>query len=120
MKHSPEIIESLKLCREAWADHPDATHAWCCHHEELYEKLTEPPEVRIQYILDYKATSGLVLRFNNFRPVTDQAKLDSLYADYRAKLDPLYADYLANLQALYRADVPLGTWNGSSIFQEAK
>ena len=45
-----------------------------------------------------------------------QAKRDALYADYKAKRDPLDADYRAKMMALYRADVPLGTWNGKSIF----
>ena len=120
MNHSPEIIESLKLWYAAWATHPNATEAWCCHHKILWEKLTEPAEVRLQYILDNKPEHELVVRLNNFRPVTDSAKLYALKSDYRAKRDSLDADHRAKLDSLYRTDVPLGTWNGSSIFQEAK
>ena len=125
--NNQELETALALCREAWTAHPEATHAWCCHHEGLYEKLTEPAENRIAYILNNKAAREQVCRLNNFRPVTWQsecdsldadyrAKCDPLYADLRAKCDPLYADYWAKMEVLYRADVPLGTWNGKSIF----
>ncbi len=127
MSQESDIKIAVALCRKAWAENPNATHAWCCHHEELYERLTEPAENRIAYILANKAKSEQACRFNNFRPVLNQAKVDPLYADYQAKVDPLYADYRAKrdtldadyrakLDPLYRADVPLGTWNGKSIF----
>ena len=113
---NPQIQSSLDRCRAAWAAHPDATYAWCCHHELLSEKLTESYENRIQYILSNKAESEQAIRLDNFRPITNQTAYDQLYADYRSKCDQLDADYWSKRDQLYRADVPLGTWNGKSIF----
>ena len=108
-----KIQQAAKLCREAFAANPNATWVWCCHHEILYERLTETPENRIKYILDNKDTKEQETRLNNFRPVLDdESKLAPLYADYESKLAPLDADVVA----LYRQEVPLGTWNGKSIF----
>ena len=44
------IAEELKDCQDAFAKYPDAKYAWCCHHEILFEKLTEPFQNRIEYI----------------------------------------------------------------------
>ena len=142
-----EIEKAADRCRAAFAEYPNATHAWCCHHEVFYEQLTEPAENRIQFILKNKNESEQVARLNNFRPVRDwagklapldadyEAKCASLYADYEAKRAPLYADYEAKcatldadykakcatlmkpIKKLYKQEVPLGTWNGKSIFK---
>ena len=131
-----EIETALKLCQEAWAQAPGATHAWCCHHEEFFEQLTEPAANRIDYILSHKPKPEQVVRLNNFRPVRNQVEFDKLSEDYQAKrklldedywakLKPLDEDYWAKvkllqqpLMVLYRREVPLGTWNGSSIFEK--
>ena len=169
-----ELETALSACRAAFAEVPEATHAWCCHHEVLVEQLIEKPEVRIQFILHHKAPEEQVTRLNNFRPVRDMAlyddcvakrkaldddyvatfdaltddyvakrkaltddydtKLDALDDDYDTKLDALDDDCVAKRKALnddydtkrealhddyvalYDQEVPLGTWNGKSIF----
>jgi len=63
-----QIEQALKDCREAWAQHPEATIAWCCHHEVQIEPLAFPVEERIEYILNNKPEQERVLRFTNFRP----------------------------------------------------
>ena len=120
----PEIKKAADRCRAAFAVYPNATHAWCCHHEIFYEELIEPAENRIQFILKNKIESEQITRLNNFRPVQDwPGRLAPLYADYQAKLAPLDADYQAKratlmkpIKKLYKQEVPLGTWNGESIF----
>jgi len=169
--NSPAIEESLARCLAAFAQYPNAKYAWCCHHAVLVEALLEPPEARIDYILQYKAFSEQATRLDNFRPVTDEAQVapflkvchrlvdawlerrDSLDADYAAKMSrglpentsyeayidelmtanqtattnainelhektaKLQAEWTPKLMPLYKANVPLGTWNGKSIFQ---
>ena len=107
-----KIKKALDECRAAFAANQDAKSAWCCHHEVLWELLTEPYEKRISYILSYKEESEQAIRFQNFRPCTShdaitaldadyKAKRASLDADYKAKCAPLYADYDAKRTSLY-------------------
>ena len=98
---SNELETALSACRAAFAEVPEATHAWCCHHEVLSERLTEKPEVRIQFILRHKAPEEQVTRLNNFRPVRDMATFKPLHDDYWAKCKPLYDDYVAKCKPLY-------------------
>src|SRR3989304_5288508 len=63
------IKQAEKECRAAWEAHPDATWAWCLHHELRLEPLIEPYQARIAYILEHKPTHEQVTRLNNFRPV---------------------------------------------------
>jgi len=98
---SAKIQQAAKLCREAFAANPNATWVWCCHHEILYERLTETPENRIKYILDNKDTKEQETRLNNLRPVLDESKLAPLDADYESKLDTLYADYKSKRSTMY-------------------
>src|SRR3972149_2232927 len=63
------IKQAEKECRAAWEAHPDATWAWCLHHEVMLELLIEPYEARIAYILKYKPKDEQATRLNNFRPV---------------------------------------------------
>jgi hypothetical protein len=178
MTQTPEISAAADLCRAAFKAFPNATHAWCCHHDVLCEPLIESFENRIAFILSDKAESERVVRLNNFRPVQDAEKFEALHTKYVAgckplddkygadlkplwdkyladrkalndkfKADlkplddkywadrkalgdkyeadrkPLYDKYLADckplhepLMELYRHDVPMGTWNGVSIF----
>ena len=97
-----KILETaLRRCRAAWAKFPEAKWAWCCHHAILSEQLTEPASNRIEYILRDKAASEQVTRLNNFRPVQDESKIATLYADYESKRATLYADYAYKIATLY-------------------
>ena len=62
------IEQAEKECREAWKQNP-SEYGWCIHHEIEMEKLTEPIENRISFILKYKATEELITRLDNLRPV---------------------------------------------------
>ena len=69
-----QIQLAAERCRAAFAAAPAATHAWCCHHEVLREKLHEPAERRIAYILSDKPSAEQEVRLNNFRPVLDMER----------------------------------------------
>lgn len=165
----PEIQKALNGCRKAFAEVPNAIDAWCCHHEGLAEMIQSPAEARIQYILANKPEKEHVTRFNNFRPVRDEAKFSVALEAYdkacasaceaysnahalalkaynkacasareahkKARAPALEAYNKAcasaweaydkawasawkgsDLENLYRREVPLGTWNGRSIF----
>ena len=131
-----QITKAAKLCRAAFAEYPKATHAWCCHHEKFFEELSEPAENRIQFILSAKAESEQVTRLNNFRPVTELAKFQPARAEYgkvtqqawaelekvthqaRAEYGKVTQPASKPLLKIYKQDVPLGTWNGKSIFKK--
>ena len=121
MTHAHAIQTALDNCRAAFAAHPEASWAWCCHHEIEVEPLTEPAENRIQFILENKNEDELVTRFNNFRPVLSalpkgllkaRAEYDKAWAEY----DKAKAEYASELAPLHKTDVPDHTWNGKSIF----
>lgn len=86
-KAQSKIDTALKRCRAAFAACPQATYAWCCHHEVLAERLFEPAEVRIAYILDHKPPEEHAIRFDNFRPVKDMVRFEAAYNKYDALLD---------------------------------
>ena len=113
------IEDEASACRKAF----EQVHvgAWVihCHHEILFERLIEPAENRIAFILSSKSENEQALRLRLFRPLPQPvveklapldadyvAKRASLDADYRAKLAPLDADYDAkrvSLDADYQA-----------------
>jgi hypothetical protein len=108
----PEIKQALEECRAAFAANQGAKSAWCCHHEILWEILTEPYEKRIAYILSDKPEGEHLVRLHNFRPCARhdviascradyEAKYESLDADYEAKYESLDADYEAKYESLY-------------------
>ena len=68
------LNQAEKDCRAAWALRPDATHGWCIHHGREWEKLTEPIENRIDYILSYKAKTEQITRLDNMRPMSEASK----------------------------------------------
>ena len=164
-----KIDLATKRCRAAFAKYPKATFAWCCHHEQLFELLTEPAEARIKYILENKCETERVTRLNNFRPVQDERKFKPALAEYDkvrqtacaeydkvrqtawaeydkvrqtawaeydkvcqtalaeydkvrqtalAEYDKVYQTARKPFLKLYWQDVPLGTWNGQSIFKK--
>ena len=107
------IEDEASACRKAF----EQVHvgAWVihCHHEILFERLIEPAENRIAFILSSKPENEQALRLRLFRPLPQPvgeklapldadyvAKRASLDADYRAKLAPLDADYRAKLAPL--------------------
>jgi hypothetical protein len=134
-----EVQTALDECRAAFAANQDAKSAWCCHHEKLWEVLTEPYEKRIAYILSEKPKSEHLLRFQNFRPCSQhdkflainakrqpelhaiyakwQTELDAINAKWQPELDAINAKRQPELDAIYKTDVPKGTWNGTSIFK---
>ena len=123
MSNKTKIEKSAENCRKAFAKYPDAKWAWCCHHKVFYEELTEPAESRIANILTDKPESERVVRLNNFRPVRDEKTFkplsDKFNADYKTLRDKFNADckqLRKPILKVYKMDVPLGTWNGKSIF----
>ena len=70
MEAQDNIDRELKLCREAFAAHPEAKWGWCLHHTIRVEPIVEAPiENRIQYILKAKPFLELATRLYNMRPV---------------------------------------------------
>ena len=113
------ITDEAAACRKAFANIKTGAWVMHCHHEDLFERLTEPAENRIAYILASKSAHEQALRLHLFRPIPRtiektfvaldadyNAKRAPLYADYKAKRGPLYADYaakVATLDADYKA-----------------
>ncbi len=126
---NPEIQQALDECRTAFASNQDAKSAWCCHHEVLWELLTEPYEKRIAYILSNKPVSEHLARFKNFRPCTHHDKIATALKQYEEVAAPAWKQYeevkapaLKQYEEVkataYKKDVLLGTWNGTSIFSK--
>ena len=86
MKPIKSIEEELADCRKAFAEHPDAKLVWCCHHTVLVEKLTEPFENRISYILLVKPEEERAARFRNFRPVKDEVTIAKALEDHKTAI----------------------------------
>ena len=145
MKPIKSIEKELAACRKAFAEHPNAKLVWCCHHTVLVEKLTEPFENRISYILSNKPEEERATRFRNFRPVKNKATIARPYKDYKTAKAQALIDYSAAIaktwEAYYAATAkavedcqtacklaekplvailsqewPDHTWNGDSIF----
>ena len=95
MKPIKSIEKELAACRKAFAEHPNAKLVWCCHHEVLVEKLTEPFENRISYILSNKPEAEQAVRFRNFRPVKNKAIIARPYKDYNIATAKAIEDYRA-------------------------
>jgi hypothetical protein len=86
-----KIAIAAKNCRAAWTAAPNAKAAWCLHHGRELERLTEPAEKRIAYILAYKPQSEQVARLNNFRPVL--SRLPEALEQIMAAFDKVWAAY---------------------------
>ena len=123
------LNQAEKDCRAAWALRPDATHGWCIHHGREWEKLTEPIENRIDYILSYKAKTEQITRLDNMRPVSEASKTVVLsawkaYDKAIATAEKAYNKATATARKAYneaitsahKTDVPNHTWNGTDIF----
>jgi hypothetical protein len=102
------IEQELKKCREAFAKFPDATWAWCLHHEKHCEPLTEPAENRITFILKNKSQSEQALRFRNFRPCKSAAAVKTArdaYDDAVKTAGDAYAPFVKTADDAYAAAV---------------
>ena len=62
------IPKEATACRAAFAGVPVGAMAWHCHHEVLAERLTEPADARIAFILSNKPKAERALRLRLFRP----------------------------------------------------
>ena len=92
------LTKALADCRQAWEAHPDATLAWCLHHELRLEPLIEPYQARIAYILKYKPEEEQTTRLNNFRPVVSKLpakiiKLGEAYVEAWEARDKAWVAY---------------------------
>ena len=95
--------------------------------------VLRPRYDRVDYISQYKPFAEQAVRFNNFRPVLSavdtvarfwseqsdakDAKLGQMWKNHHEIMRALKDRYAPLLEAAYRKDVPLGTWDGHSIFQ---
>ena len=84
------ITEEAAACRDAFKGVADNAAVWLCHHEVLTERLAEPAENRIAYILSDKPEHEQALRLRLFRPAPE---LEAAYAEYRRVKGPAYAEY---------------------------
>jgi hypothetical protein len=84
-KKQDNISTAVADCREAWNqffvnhglpscaikfEDGSPIEAWCLHHEVESEKLSEPIENRISYILSNKPKHEQACRFINLRPMS--------------------------------------------------
>ena len=119
MKPLLSIEEEAAACREAFEGVKLYSLVVHCHHEVLFEILTELAENRIAYILSHKPRNEQALRLRLFRPVSKEAlkkypKLDKA----RAELDKASAEWdKARADKAIHADIcPDCPWNGHTIF----
>ena len=96
------IAEEAKACRHAFKHSKIGDLVVHCHHSELEEKLTEPAESRIQYILSDKPTNEQALRLRLFRPVKGTA-----LAEYDKVKETLHTIICKTKGC---------TWDGKTIF----
>ena len=93
------IAKEAATCRAAWAAMPDATAGAHIHHEVAAEKLTEPIEARIAYILRVKPKQEQALRLRLMRPLTASALGEyqkvtaSAWAEYEKVTASAWAEY---------------------------
>ena len=105
------IATEAKACQAAWAAMPKATAGVHIHHEYVAEKLTEPIENRIAYILSDKPQKEQAIRLRLMRPVTAPAwaEYDKVTAAALAEYDKVTA--AAHLALCPTPDCPYA--NGS-------
>ena len=66
------IEQEAALCRKAFAKSKIGDPVWCCHHQQLHERLTEPAKNRISFILSSKDVSEQARRLREFRPIKNR------------------------------------------------
>ena len=95
------IQEEATACRKAFEGVEVGSLVLHCHHEVLAERLDEPAENRINYILNCKPQQELALRLRLFRPITqeiidrhaDRQKADADWQKAYADRQKAYADW---------------------------
>ena len=105
-------------------------YAWHVHHDVLIEPLTEPIEVRQEYIRRYKPEHEIETRLRLLKPAVGPlpaAYAKKAWAAYDKKAwaayEKAWAAYAPEIEALHAIECPDCPWDGSSIFpteQEAK
>ena len=135
MKPLLSIEEEVAACREAFKGVKLYSLVVHCHHEVLFEILTELTENRIAYILSNKPGNEQALRLRLFRPVSKKAlkkypKLDKASAELtkaRAELakisaewDKAYAEWDKASAELTKADAELDKANAKLDKANAK
>ena len=95
------IATEASKCREAFEGVEVGAIVQHCHHERWLERLTEPAENRITFILENKAKDEQAERLRRFRPLADadwqkaDADWQKAYADWQkadADKQKAYAD----------------------------
>jgi hypothetical protein len=82
-------LKSIKAeaaaCRKAFKGFPNDGLVIHCHHELLFERLIQPAERRIDFIVADKLPAEIPLRLRLFRPVLekDAKKFPVAYANYK-------------------------------------
>ena len=84
-----------------------AIFAWRVHHEVLLEPLTEPIEVRQEYIREQKPEHERELRLRLLKPVTGALPAAVVEASKA---------YMPDILALHAAECPDCPWDGKTIF----
>ena len=118
------IKAEAEACRAAWAATPKAKYGAHLHHEEVAEKLTEPIENRIAYILSDKPKNEQALRLRLMRPVTVPALAEyervtaAALAEYQKVRAPAWAEYEKAKAAAHKklCPTPDCPWANGSIF----
>ena len=120
------IPEEAALCRAAFVGVRVGAMVRHCHHEQLAEPLTQPPEKRIAYILSYKPIEEQALRLHLFRPIhtaavkaaqaTYHAAIKAAEATYNAAVEAARATRAAAVIPAHQAECPDCPWNGRTIF----
>ena len=131
------IEQELADCRAACAAYPDAQEFFFLHHGVPLERLTEPVQNRIDFILSNKPEGERAVRLRNLRPCKDQVwaakqqqERDALYAKQQpewaalaakqrpewaalaAKQQPEWAALHAIAKVQFDIEWPDNTWNG--------
>ena len=101
-KMNKTIEQAEKECREAWKQNP-SDYGWCIHHDSEVEKLTEPIEKRISYIINNKVTEQIIPRLDNLRPVISPVaiKAKKAYEEAIAPAKKAYDEAIASAKKTY-------------------
>ena len=137
------IEEELAACRNAFLANKHSKNAWCLHHNQLFEPLTESYENRIKCILKNKPKEEHAVRFRNFRPMRVQPvkewneaqdSLSKVYFNVTktksswkecshewkkacTKMVEASTEFSKiDFSEMFRLDWPDNTWNGADVF----
>lgn len=105
--------EEAAACRAAWANIPNNSLGWHCHHEFQLEVVAHAGD-RIRYILAEKPEQEQALRLRLFRP----ANLNAAPASKAYK--EATAPALKAILELHAKECPGCPFNGKTIFAKEK